>query len=184
MALVYNGSVYIIHKQSGAVVTDPKDDRYIGAEVESNNTGELSGQYKAHEYGVQGPIPEEVPGLVRYDSGYAQDIASGQYQAKTNRLLAAKTRGAYSKHHSHRRRVAEKHVRGHVDQRKNETEELNDIVDEVAKIGAGPKQRDRTWRLHPWPYHILAEAFPEVCWGEAPFRREEGEGRGGSAWVA
>ena len=74
-------------------------------------------------------MPPSLPTIVRYDSGYAQDVASGVFSANTSRSLAARLRGSYDHHHRVRPALAEKHVRGHAKDR------WNDKVDEAAKLG-------------------------------------------------
>ena len=68
----------------GHVVTDPEDGGFLGAEVGSN-TAELSAT--AHsEVGCSGEGVEAA--IVRSDSTYALNIASGTWEAKANRELA------------------------------------------------------------------------------------------------
>lgn len=81
-----NGKGILLTESFGHVVTDPEDGGFLGAEVGSNNTAELSAiahalRWVILEKGIEAAI-------VRSDSTYALNIASGTWEAKANRELA------------------------------------------------------------------------------------------------
>ncbi len=107
----------VILEKSGPVVTDGSADGFLGAEVGSNNTAELSAiahamRWLLAEGGVQGVV-------VRGDSQYALRIASGEWKAKANKALAESVRSLWSEVLSLRSMRAE-HVRAHRGHRWNE----------------------------------------------------------------
>eukprot|EP00967_Tisochrysis_lutea_P118152 scaffold191706_cov30-Tisochrysis_lutea.AAC.1 len=119
----------------GPVVTDREDPDFIGAEVCSNNTGELSAICMALYWLQEERQPGSVSAIIRYDSKYAANIASGQFKAHKNKELAAESRrlfhevsGAYH--------IAFEHVKGH------SGEQWNERADALANLGA----TGRRWR--------------------------------------
>ena len=77
-----------LHEEfSDVVVTDELHENYIGAEVGSNNTAELSGFAAALRWLlVEGGQDHAV---IRADSQYAGNLACGAWKAKANRELVA-----------------------------------------------------------------------------------------------
>lgn len=150
--LVFGETRILIHIEAGPVVTSPSSPLYEGGEGHSNNVAEGTGQLEVHRW-ARKTIHEKVPVVVRYDSAYANDITTGTYRAKSNRLLAAKMRGGHAAHYEQRVTLESRHVRGHA------KEQYNDMVDGIAKMGVD-LTRDIKWTLHPPPYHIFREAFP------------------------
>ena len=73
----------IIEKR-GKVVTDESHPLYIGAEVGSNNTGELSAIYEALEEIIE---KEYESATIYSDSQYALGIIFGPWTASKNKML-------------------------------------------------------------------------------------------------
>ena len=80
------GSGEILAELSGPVVTSQGDDEFIGAEVGSNNTAELSGLFAALRWILTEEQDDSI--RIRLDSQYAGNIATGAWRAKANRELA------------------------------------------------------------------------------------------------
>jgi ribonuclease HI len=81
------GSGELHFETAGPVVTDAASEGYIGAEVGSNNTAELSGFAAALRWLlVEGG---DAPAVIRADSTYAGNLACGAWKAKANRELVA-----------------------------------------------------------------------------------------------
>jgi len=111
------GDGEIFEELSGPVVTNSDDDGYLGAEVGSNNTGELSAMAHALRWllieGSTSPV------TIRGDSQYALKIAAGEWRAKANRELAARVQALWNEVNLLREVEAE-HVRAHRGHRWNE----------------------------------------------------------------
>ena len=74
---------------SGLVITDSESSQFIGAEVGSNNTAEVTALYKALEhieYGHQTNNPE-TSYTIYGDSMYAGKMAMGEWKPKENKEL-------------------------------------------------------------------------------------------------
>ncbi len=81
------GSGDLHHEEAGSVITAPDASGFIGAEVGSNNTAELSGFAAALRWLlVEGG---DASAMIRADSTYAGNLASGLWKAKANRELVA-----------------------------------------------------------------------------------------------
>ncbi|CAK0836482.1 unnamed protein product [Prorocentrum cordatum] len=110
------------------VVLDDASERFLGAEVGSNNTGELSAVCEAllwlrdHEHTGR-------PAVIFYDSKYAAMITMGVFNAQKNRLLA-KVAVDLLKQVEKRRDIRLVHVKGHSGHRWNEA------ADRLANLGA------------------------------------------------
>tara|TARA_B100001996_G_C18656811_1_gene591512 strand:+ start:1481 stop:2032 length:552 start_codon:yes stop_codon:yes gene_type:complete len=111
------GDGEIIEELSGPVVTDSAEDGYLGAEVGSNNTGELTAMGQALRWLLING--NSAPVTIRGDSLYALKIASGEWRAKANRELAALVQSLWKEVISLRPIEAE-HVRAHRGHRWNE----------------------------------------------------------------
>lgn len=111
------GSGDLHHEVAGSVITNPSDEGYIGAEVGSNNTAELSGFAAALQWLlVEGG---EESAVIRADSTYAGNLASGVWKAKANRELVAHVQALWDEVAS-LRPLAWSHVRAHRGHRWNE----------------------------------------------------------------
>ena len=81
-----NGKGHLLPELSGEVVTKEEAGGYLGAEVGSNNTAELSAIAHALRWILS--ESEVDSATIRGDSNYALNIASGLWKAKANQALA------------------------------------------------------------------------------------------------
>ena len=111
------GDGEVVEELSGPVITSADQEGYLGAEVGSNNTGELS----AMAYALRWLLIEGSTNAVtiRGDSQYALKIAAGEWRAKANRELAARVQALW-KEVTSLRTVNAEHVRAHRGHRWNE----------------------------------------------------------------
>jgi ribonuclease HI len=107
----------VIFERSGPVVTKESADGFLGAEVGSNNTAELSAIAHAMRWLLSEGDSRDV--VLRGDSQYALNIASGEWRAKANRELAGSVQALWSEVTSLHSLCAE-HVRAHRGHRWNE----------------------------------------------------------------
>ena len=82
------GTGDVIYEEAGKVVTNKEKNEWIGAEVGSNNTAELS----AIIYALRWVITQcpDASITIRGDSMYALNITNGSWKAKENKVLANK----------------------------------------------------------------------------------------------
>jgi len=129
----------IAAERYGPVVIDPADPTYLGAEVCSNNTGELSALCEALLF-LRDEATPAGRATVRYDSKYAANIASGAFKAHKNKALAATARSLYSEVVGSWQLRLE-HVKGH------SGEKWNEKADELANKGAaGARSAEGRWK--------------------------------------
>ena len=83
----------LVFESNGLVVTSPTKEGYLGANVGSNNTAELSAVAHALRW-VLGNA-QIVSITIRSDSNYALKIASGEWKAKANLGLSTKVRSLW-----------------------------------------------------------------------------------------
>ena len=107
----------VIAERSGPVVTNPSENDYLGAEVGSNNTAELTAIGHAARWILSQPGEGVV--VIRGDSQYALNIASGAWRAKANQDLAESVKTLWMEVDSVRGLRGE-HVRAHLGHRWNE----------------------------------------------------------------
>lgn len=107
----------VIAERSGPVVTNPSENDYLGAEVGSNNTAELTAIAHAARWILSQPGEGVV--VIRGDSQYALNIASGAWRAKANQDLAKSVKALWMEVDSIRGLRGE-HVRAHRGHRWNE----------------------------------------------------------------
>ena len=111
------GSGELHHEEAGPVITSPDGEGFIGAEVGSNNTAELSGFAAALRWLlVEGGDDEAI---IRADSTYAGNLASGRWKAKANRELVAHVQALWTEV-SEIRPLSWSHVKAHRGHRWNE----------------------------------------------------------------
>ena len=111
------GTGEIVEEMAGLVITDSGQHGYIGAEVGSNNTAELTGFAEALRWLlIEG---SDRPAVVRADSQYAGNLASGLWKAKKNRELVAHVQRLWKEVEALRPLTWE-HVRAHRGHRWNE----------------------------------------------------------------
>ena len=111
------GTGTIMTEFFGRVQTNPDADDFIGAEVGSNNTGELTAMAEALRWLLKHNEEREV--LVRTDSTYAGNIASGHWRARANLKLASHVQALWNEVSSICQ-LKWKHVRAHKGHRWNE----------------------------------------------------------------
>jgi len=114
---VGSGKGELVYELNGKVITDPLQTDYIGAEVGSNNTGELSAI--AHSLRWVLSKVEECEIVICSDSTYAGNIASGKWKAKANKKLATVTQNLW-REVEFSYKLSWKHVRAHRGHRWNE----------------------------------------------------------------
>ena len=111
------GDGEIVEELSGSVITSSEEEGFLGAEIGSNNTGELSAMAHALRWLLIEGSTDAV--TIRGDSQYALNIATGEWRAKANRELAARVQALWDEVTSLRSVVAE-HIRAHRGHRWNE----------------------------------------------------------------
>jgi len=99
------------------VITDETSNDFIGAEVGSNNTAELSAIAAALNWLLRQGGSSSV--VIRADSQYALNIANGQWRAKKNRDLSSHVRSLWDEVSS-LRELSGEHIRAHRGHRWNE----------------------------------------------------------------
>ena len=110
-----NGEIH--HEFSGKVVTSSADENYIGAEVGSNNTAELTAFAEALRWCLKQGGEEEI--IIKTDSQYAGNQATGKWKAKANRELVAHVQKLW-KEVCELRKLSWEHVKAHSGHRWNE----------------------------------------------------------------
>ena len=111
------GSGELLHESSGLVITDANTDGFLGAEVGSNNTAELSGFAAALRWLlIEGGTDWAE---IRADSTYAGNLASGVWKAKANRELVAHVQELWTEV-SQLRPLTWAHIKAHRGHRWNE----------------------------------------------------------------
>ena len=111
------GDGEVIEELSGPVIVSSEEEGFLGAEVGSNNTGELSAMAHTLRWLLMEGCTDPV--TIRGDSQYALKIASGEWRAKANRELAARVQALWDEVTSLRTVVAEQ-IRAHRGHRWNE----------------------------------------------------------------
>jgi len=116
----------------GKVITDLTHKDYMGAEKGSNNTAEITAIMQALRRAAA--IPGSSTIEIRYDSTYAKKMTTGEWEAKTNKLLisaAQELLRTVEKQHI----VRFRHVKGH------SGEWWNERADRLADVGRGMGNR-------------------------------------------
>ena len=108
---------HVRHESAGAVITDPQHARWLGAQIGSNNTGELTAILEGAVWAYHTPTVREVE--FRYDSKYAAKLAAGEWEPTANLLLVKAVRLAI-KHLESRTHVSFAHVKAHTGELWNE----------------------------------------------------------------
>ncbi|MFQ3344415.1 MAG: RNase H family protein [Candidatus Poseidoniales archaeon] len=107
----------LIYEESGKVETHSTSKIFLGAEVGSNNTAELSAIALALRWLLLEGT--ERPAVIRGDSQYAMNIANGTWKAKANRDLASTVQKLWQEVR-HIKEIKCEHVRAHRGHRWNE----------------------------------------------------------------
>ena len=111
------GNGEIVEELFGNVVTSPTDKKYLGAAVGSNNTAELSGFAEALRWLlIEG---SDIPAVIRTDSLYAGNLATGKWKPKANKKLVESLQKLWIEVSSIRD-VEWEHVKAHRGHRWNE----------------------------------------------------------------
>jgi ribonuclease HI len=122
-------SAHVLARLYGPVLLDPTHPQYLGAEVGSNNTGELTAIGEALKWvDTCEAISEGAAVVIRYDSKYAANIANGTWTAHKNTKLAESVQALHKKC-TKKRRIAFSHVKGHSNHM------WNDEADRLANKG-------------------------------------------------
>ena len=94
----------VVTEQSGRVITDSNHPLWIGADIGSNNTGELSAIYYALEWAKENATKVTIYS----DSNYALNMTFGNWKPSTNkgmiqviRIVAAQVANIVTIEHSH-----------------------------------------------------------------------------------
>ena len=94
----------VVAEQSGRVITDSNHPLWIGADIGSNNTGELSAIYYALEWAKENATKVTIYS----DSNYALNMTFGNWRPSTNkrmiqviRVVAAQVANVVTIEHSH-----------------------------------------------------------------------------------
>lgn len=111
------GNGEILHEFHGKVITDGEDDGFIGAEVGSNNTAELSAFAGALRWILLQDGDEEI--VIKTDSQYAGNQAIGAWKTKANKMLVRHVQGLW-REVSAIRHLSWEHVKAHSGHRWNE----------------------------------------------------------------
>ncbi len=122
----------VVHQFNGRVITDHRHPLYIGAEVGSNNTGELTGIYRALMWCLNNKLIIDDYGEVTIysDSQYALNVVLGDWNASKNRRLVAECKGLFTKVKEASITVNSMHIKAHSGLRWNER------ADQLAYDGA------------------------------------------------
>ena len=111
------GNGEIVEELFGNVVTSPSDKKYLGAAVGSNNTAELSGFAEALRWLLIEGV--DIPAVIRTDSLYAGNLATGKWNPKANKKLVESLQKLWIEVSSIRD-VEWEHVKAHRGHRWNE----------------------------------------------------------------
>lgn len=117
----------VVVEKYGSVALSKKSEEYMGAEVATNNTAELSGIGKALQWILA--LPEVGKVCLKYDSDYASKSVQGIFNGKKNKELIVFIRNIYAQVQEKGWEVAFKHVKGHSNNR------FNDHADRMANKG-------------------------------------------------
>ncbi|MBR79424.1 MAG: hypothetical protein CMA88_01380 [Euryarchaeota archaeon] len=112
-----NGKGDLVSESNGPVITNPEEDGFIGAEVGSNNTAELTAVASSLRWILSSGRVYRVE--ICTDSTYAGNISSGAWKAKANLDLVNLVQNMW-KEVSNLMPLSWKHVRAHRGHRWNE----------------------------------------------------------------
>ena len=111
------GNGEVLHEFHGRVITDPEDKSFIGAEVGSNNTAELTAFAEALRWALTEGGGSEI--IIKTDSQYAGNQATGTWKAKANKRLVSHIQSLWIEV-SDLRKLSWEHVKAHSGHRWNE----------------------------------------------------------------
>ena len=128
----------------GPVITTPGERGYLGAEIGTNNTGELSAMVEALRWALHAEGARRFGVItIWYDSEYAYGQVTGTNRARKNVLLVRYARLLRSRT-ERVREVRFQHVKGH------SGDPGNEAADRAAELGAGGQER-RAQGWEGWP---------------------------------
>ena len=127
----------------GPVELDAASPAFLGAEVGSNNTGELSGVCAALQWLVNDAEARRAPGepspaAICYDSEYAANQVQGKWKTNKNFALVAMGKDLLARARATGRKVRFIHVKGH------SNHQWNDRADMLANKGAAGQRSSRS----------------------------------------
>jgi len=111
------GNGEIFHEFNGKVITEKSHSKFIGAEVGSNNTAELTAFAEALRWSLSEGGDSKI--IIKADSKYAGNQATGTWKAKANRELVAHVQSLWNEV-SQLRELTWEHVKAHSGHRWNE----------------------------------------------------------------
>ena len=111
------GDGEIMHEFHGRVITDESELGFIGAEVGSNNTAELTAIAEALRWLLKEGGNDEI--IIKTDSKYAGNQAVGTWKTKANKVLVGHVQDLW-REVSALRELSWEHVRAHSGHRWNE----------------------------------------------------------------
>ena len=111
------GNGEIFHEFNGKVITERSNSKFIGAEVGSNNTAELTAFAEALRWVLSEGGNSKI--IIKTDSQYAGNQATGAWRAKANRELVAHVQSLWNEV-SQLRDLTWEHVKAHSGHRWNE----------------------------------------------------------------
>lgn len=114
----------LVTEKNGKVITNRNHPMWIGADVGSNNTAELSAIYHALEY-IRDNSLDDV--IIYTDSMYAMNLIFGSWKPSSNQSLVGTAKDLALKLHG---KVIAEHVRAH------QNLFWNERADQLAKQGA------------------------------------------------
>lgn len=139
------------------VVLDPDDQRFLGAQQASNNTGELTAIAEALIWlNTEAPGPSDAPAQIMYDSQYAANITTGLSEPHANYTLAQKCHELYLQTQACRP-LRFQWVKGH------SNNPGNDQADLLADKGRAEEYCTHSSRWAQPPQFALTEANAEKC---------------------
>ena len=139
------------------VCLDKEDQRFLGAEQASNNTGELTAIAEALIWlRDECPGPKSVPAEIIYDSRYAADLTLGVTEPHANHELAQQCHSLY-RQVSRSRPLSFKWVKGH------SNTPGNDKADELANQGRDNQITTHSRRWAAPQRNALTAANAETC---------------------
>ena len=136
----------------GPVPLDPRDKRWLGASVATNNTGELTAMVEALLWLEQeAPGAPDLPAIIWFDSTYAHDVLTGTPTPTANQELIDEGQRVLERVKT-KRLICWAKVRGHSGNLGN------DYADHLAEQGATGKQTRHSarWLLPTSPHRFLA----------------------------
>ena len=139
------------------VCLDKEDQRYLGAEQASNNTGELTAIAEALTWlKEECPGPADTPAEIIYDSRYAADLTLGVTEPHANHTLAQQCHALY-RAVTRTRPLSFRWVKGH------SNVPGNDKADELADKGRNLLYCSHSRRWAAPKTNALTQANAETC---------------------